>query len=72
MTHSVIDVTCNYCSNTFTGVLYDLLHISKEYAATCPSCNKQTFIKDRAAIIDTPVPDDAVEILYVTDPINKQ
>ena len=71
MTHSVINITCNNCSTKFIGVLHDLLNVSKEYAATCPACNKQTFIKDRAAIINTPIPENAVKIMYVTEPINQ-
>jgi len=71
MTHSIIDITCNSCSAKFTGVLHDLLNVSKEYAATCPSCNKQTFIKDRAAIINTAIPENAVKIMYVTEPVNQ-
>ena len=71
MTHSVIEITCSDCNNKFTGVLKNLLNVSKEYAAVCPYCKGETFIKDRAAIVDSDIPDDAVEILYVTPPVNQ-
>ncbi len=71
MTDSVINITCDKCQTKFIGVLHDLLNVSKEYAATCPNCSNQTFIKDRAAIINTAIPDDAVEIMYVTPPVNQ-
>lgn len=65
MTHSVMKITCNKCSAKFNGVLNDLFNISKEYAATCPKCEQQTFFMGGAAIIDADIPKDAVKTMYV-------
>lgn len=65
MTHSVINITCRHCNKNLNGVLYDLINIEKDYAITCPSCNNQTFFKKLAAIIDSEIPEDAIEIKYV-------
>ena len=71
MTHSVIEITCNECKTKFNGVLNDLFNVSKEYAAACPFCKKQSFFKGSAAIIDAEIPVNAVQIMYVTEPINE-
>lgn len=65
MTHSVTEIICNKCNTKFNGVLNDLFNISKEYAATCPNCEKETFFIGGAAIIDADIPKDAVKIMYV-------
>ncbi|MGI2197664.1 hypothetical protein [Shewanella baltica] len=65
MTNSVTEVTCRKCSHIFTGVLNDLFNVSKEYAATCPSCKSETFFNPGAAFIDIDIPKDAVTIKYV-------
>lgn len=65
MTNSVTEVTCRECSHKFTGVLHDLFDVSKEYAATCPSCKCETFFNPGAAFIETGIPKDAVTIKYV-------
>lgn len=65
MTCSVTEVTCTNCENRFCGFLNDLFNVSKQYAATCPECEKQTFFAGKVAIIDIAVPKDAVQIMYV-------
>ena len=65
MTHSVTEITCDKCNTKFSGVLNDIFNISKEYAATCPNCSKQTSFIGGAAIIDSDIPKDAVKIMYV-------
>ncbi len=65
MTHSVINITCRNCNKGLKGVLYDLLNVEKDYAITCPSCRNQTFFNGLAAIVDSEIPKDAIEIKYV-------
>jgi len=65
MTHSVINITCKQCNESLNGVLHDLFNTEKEYAITCPSCNKETFFNGKAAIVDSKIPEDAIEIKYV-------
>ena len=65
MSHSAIEITCDKCTAKFSGILNDLFNISKEYAATCPSCEKQVFFMGGAAFIDEEIPKDAVKIMYV-------
>jgi hypothetical protein len=65
MTKSVAEIACRECTQTFTGVLNDLFDVSKEYAATCPSCKCEIFFNPGAAFIDVDIPQDAVIVKYV-------
>lgn len=65
MSHSVTEITCDKCTTKFSGVLNDLFDVSKEYAATCPNCEKQVFFIGGAAFIDEGIPKDAIKVMYV-------
>ena len=67
MTHSVTNIICRHCNENFSGVLYDLFNVEKEYGVTCPKCNDQTIFKGPAAIVNAEIPKVAVEIMYVAN-----
>jgi len=63
MNHSTTEVTCKSCNKKYYGVLNGIFNASTEYAATCPSCNEQTFLRNQTGIIDSEIPDGAVTIM---------
>lgn len=65
MTHSTTEITCKNCGNRYYGVLNGLFNVSNEYSATCPDCNENTFFIGKTCVVDEPIPDGAIQIMYV-------
>lgn len=65
MTYTVTKITCSDCKHIFSGVLHDLLLVSKSYAATCPKCKLMTFFYGVSDIMGDEIPSESVKIKYI-------
>lgn len=65
MSYSVIKFKCNQCNEEHCGVLYDIYYPEKQYFAECPVCKNHTFFYGVTGIIDSEIPDNAVNIMNV-------
>ncbi len=65
MSHSVTNLECSKCDEKYSGILHDIFHPEKQYFSECPKCKKYTFFYGVTSIVDSDIPENAVEIKFV-------
>lgn len=64
MTHVVLDIVCEYCDFSFSGVSFFVMDPKKTLSAKCPNCNKVVCLVGNVGEINKRIPQNAVEIIY--------
>lgn len=72
MSYSTTQVKCSHCQEKYLAALKgELFKVDEEYAALCPNCNNETFIRNITGIVVDSIPTDSVNIIHVKQ-INKR
>ena len=71
MSYSTTQIECRHCKEKYSAAIEgEFFKIDNEYAATCPNCDNETFIKNATGIVVDSKPAGLANIYRVVQ-INK-